>query len=199
MDLPEDQTEFLSQTFQNLDLGGDVCHGRTFEDCRFQDCNFSETRFVDCRFTGCVLDGCNLSVCRLDRSRFSDVHFDGCKLVGIDWTTVLWPGIALASPVRFRNCILNDSSFFGLTLPELTLETCKAHQVDFREGDFSGSRFCFSDLRGCLFTRTNLSGADFTDAIDYDIDVNLNTIRGARFSRLEAVRLLEHLGIELVD
>jgi fluoroquinolone resistance protein len=199
MGLPEDQAEFLSQTFQGLDLSGRTCHGLTFEDCRFQECNFSETQFEDCRFTGCLLEGCNLSVCRLDRCRFSDAHFDGCKLVGIDWTTAQWPSIALAAPVHFRNCILNDGSFFGLRLPELTLEACKVHQVDFREGDFSGSRFCFSEFRGALFTRTDLSGADFTDAIDYDIDINLNVIRGARFSRQEAVRLLDHLGIELED
>lgn len=199
MDLPANQAEFLSQTLRGLDLSERHCSGRTFDDCRFEECNFAGTWFEHCRFSGCVFDGCNLSVCRLTQCRFSDVLFEGCKLVGIDWTAAQWPSIALAAPVRFHGCILNDSSFFGLHLPELTLEACKAHEVDFREGDFSASRFCFSDLRGCLFTRTDLSGADFTDAIDYDIDVNLNVIRGARFSRQEAVRLLEHLGIELVD
>lgn len=199
MDLPANQAEFLSRTFSGFDLGETAISNRSFDDCRFQDCNFNGARLEHCRFVDCAFESCNLSVCRLDRCRFSDVRFEGCKLVGIDWTTAQWPSIVLASPVGFRNCILNDSSFFGLSLPELTLEACKAHQVDFREGDFSAGRFCFSELTGCLFAHTDLSDADFTDAIDYDIDINLNTVRGARFSRQEAVRLLEHLGIQLED
>ena len=49
------------------------------------------------------------------------------------------------------------------------------------------------------FHHTNLSLANFAEATSYTIDVNANTVKGARFTRLEAVSLLESLGIELVD
>lgn len=84
-------------------------------------------------------------------------------------------------------------------MQDLVMEECKAHNVDFREGDFSNSNFTYTDLSGCFFSNTNLSGADFSEATDYDIDVYQNIIKKAKFSRLEAVRLLSSLEIELVD
>ena len=110
MDIPADQAEFLSRTFSGLDLSEASISNRSFDDCQFQDCNFNGALLEHCRFVDCVFESCNLSVCRLDRCRFSDVRFEGCKLVGIDWTTAQWPSIVLASPVGFRNCILNDSA-----------------------------------------------------------------------------------------
>ncbi len=74
-----------------------------------------------------------------------------------------------------------------------------AHHVDFREGDFSNANFTYTDFTGCLFGNTNLTGADFSDATGYDIDIYQNVIKRAKFSRFEAVRLLDSLEIELVD
>jgi uncharacterized protein YjbI with pentapeptide repeats len=104
-----------------------------------------------------------------------------------------------SSPIKFYKSIVNDSSFYGLSLHDLVLEECKAHNVDFREGDFSHSNFSYTDLSGCFFGNTNLSAADFSEASNYDIDIYRNTITKAKFSRFEAVRLLDSLEIELVD
>ena len=49
------------------------------------------------------------------------------------------------------------------------------------------------------FKETDLTGADFTGAVNYRIDINHNKIKKAKFSRLEAVSLLESLDIELTD
>ncbi len=87
----------------------------------------------------------------------------------------------------------------GLNLAELVLEECKAHYVDFRDGDFRDSNFSYCDFSNSLFNKTNLSGADFSEATEYNIDIYLNELRGAKFSRYEAVRLLECLEIELLD
>jgi len=45
----------------------------------------------------------------------------------------------------------------------------------------------------------NLTGADFSEAVNYRINVFDNDLKKAEFSRYEAVSLLESLGIELVD
>ena len=79
------------------------------------------------------------------------------------------------------------------------VEECKAHNVDFREGNFSNSNFTYTDLSGSFFSNTTLSGTDFSEAINYDIDIYRNIIEKAKFSRFEAVRLLDSLDIELVD
>jgi fluoroquinolone resistance protein len=105
----------------------------------------------------------------------------------------------LFSPVKFFKCIINDSSFFGLSLDEIVIEACKAYDVDFREGSFSKANFTFTDFTNSLFNGTNLSGADFTEAVNYRIDINYNVINRAKFSRYEAISLLESLQIELKD
>jgi uncharacterized protein YjbI with pentapeptide repeats len=110
-----------------------------------------------------------------------------------------WPNIATFSPLKFVGCILNSATFFGLNLDEIVIKDCKAHDVDFREGSFCNSDFSFTDFTNSLFSHTNLSGTDFTEAVNYRIDLNFNQIKGAKFSRYEAVSLLEGLEIELVD
>lgn len=55
------------------------------------------------------------------------------------------------------------------------------------------------DLSESLFNKTILYAANLTGSWDYNINVLNNTINKAKLSRLEAVLLLESLGIELVD
>ncbi|MBX3708060.1 MAG: pentapeptide repeat-containing protein [Pseudomonadales bacterium] len=190
---------YTARAFDGLDCSGAMIARSTFEDCAFRNCRFDEATFERCRFAECTFVECNLSLMRVPGTRFSDVVFEDCKLVGVDWTRADWPRIALRAPLAFRSCILTDTSFHGLQLPELVMEHCRAHEVDFRDGNFARARFCFSELTGSLFNRTDLSGADFTDATDYEIDLTANRVEDAVFSSLEAVRLLRHLGIRLVD
>lgn len=195
----EDQKEYLSANFSELQLSGQEIDSISFEDCSFKDCDFSETNFIDCRFIECHFVQCNLSVAKIYRCRFNDIVFEGSKVIGVDWTKATWPNITMFSPLKFFKCIINDSTFFGLSLNEIVIEECKAHDVDFRSGSFCESNFTFTDFTGSLFNQTNLSEADFSEAINYQIDVNFNKIKGAKFSRHEAVSLLESLGIELTD
>jgi uncharacterized protein YjbI with pentapeptide repeats len=119
--------------------------------------------------------------------------------VGVDWTRADWPRFPAAGQLNFHGCTLNDSSFFGLPLQECIFDTCKARDVDFREANLTDAHCSFTDFAGALFGKTNLSGADLSGAIDYNIDVFDNRIKGAKFSRSEAVRLLTSLEIVLVD
>lgn len=194
-----EKNEYWSETFAGKDFSSQVIKGKEFDGCVFRDCDFSEATFERCNFVDCEFNQCNLSVVSLAYSKFSDVVFHESKLVGVDWTRITRPSLIVSSPVNFYKCILNDSSFFGLSFPELILEECKAHQVDFREGFFSSASFTYSDFSGSQFSQTDLAEADFSEASNYSIDVYQNRIKGAKFSRHEAVGLLESLEIELVD
>ena len=195
----ENQAEYISQTFKGLEAAGQVYNQVTFEDFHFDNCNFSEAHFSKCKFVDCVFTASNLSNIKINYSKLFDVSFHQCKLVGVDWARADWPRFNVISPIKFVECILNDSSFFGLDLIEMTLEHCKAHDVDFRNGNYMKSRFCHTDFTNSLFMKTNLQEADFTEAQHYDIDIFNNTIKSARFTRLEALGLLTFLDIELVD
>lgn len=191
--------QYYEESFNKLllpDIG--VCDSE-FEECEFNDCDLSASAFSQCKFLNCTFNRCNLSLVDFSLSRVSEVTFIECKLVGIDWTKAYWPEFIVDSQLEFTQCILNDSSFFALTLHELKLKECKLHDVDFREGDFSHSTITFCDCSNALFMHTNLQGVDFTESYNYDIDILENNVAKAMFSRYEALRLLDSLNIELVD
>lgn len=191
--------EYYNQNFDNLQYSEEQLDEVEFDNCTFKNCNFSGTHFKHCKFIDCHFHQCNLSNIRIGYSRFNEVFFDHCKMLGIDWTRAHWPNLALASLLKFSYCILNDSSFQGLKLSELHLEYCKLQDVDFREGNFSQGNFTGSDFRYSLFNRTTLVEANFSDATNYNIDINFNDIKQAKFSRDQALNLLSGLDIELVD
>ena len=195
---PSEQT-FYAKNFQDLDLSDQTLTAIEFEECTFKECNFSNAVFAQCKFIDCHFIKCNLSLVNIAYSQFNEVLFSHCKIIGIDWTKASWPNLMLFSPIKFSQCIINDCAFFGLELKELVIESCKAHEVDFREGDFSQSDFSLSDFTNSLFSKTNLTKVNFTDASNYQIDIYTNTSTEAKFSRYEAVVLLVSLNIELID
>jgi fluoroquinolone resistance protein len=195
----ENHSEYFSKIFDSLDAAGESLTEITFENCIFQQCNFSDAQFYKCKFVDCVFTASNLSNIKVDYSKFFDSSFKESKLVGVDWSKADWPRFNFTSPISFNECIINDSSFFRLCLNELVLEHCKAQDVDFRSGTFTKAKFSFTDFTNSLFMKTNLREADFSEAENYDINIFNNDIKAARFSRHEAVRLLNSVDIELVD
>lgn len=192
-------SDYFDQSFSKLDFSASRLEGTSFEECEFKHCNFTSARLTRCKFINCTFSHCNLSVMEIIGSRFTEISFDECKLSGIDWTRAHWPAFSLAPELQFTKSILTNTSFFGLTLRGLKLEECRLNEVDFRECDLSSAEIIRCDLAGSLFSNTNLREADFTDSWDFQIDVLNNAVARAKFSRLEAVSLLESLGIELVD
>lgn len=160
---------------------------------------FTSARFSACKFINCVFTHCNLSLVDPSGTRFFGVHFNDCKLTGMDWTKAWWPDFYLDHELHFSTCILTSGSFFGLRLHGVKMEGCKLIEVDFRECDLTGATLTECDMTGSLFHHTVLRGADLTESWHYAINIFNNTVEKARFSRLEAVCLLESLGIELVD
>ena len=193
------QEDNFAEEFRDLDLSTAAIVSKEFEECIFVNCDFSDAQLRHCIFEDCRFLKCNLSVMKVDGCRFSGVVFEESKLSGIDWTKAIYSDILLDAPLTFLNCIVDYSSFYGLSLQSLVMRECKAHDVDFRESDLTGADLRESDLTDSLFRNTNLSGADLTLAENYRIDINVNRIKGARFSRYEALSLLDGLEITLVD
>ena len=187
--------EFNEGNFISLDFQEQELKEREFYGCTFDSCNFSSTVFSDCRFNDCTFNNCNLSLVLFSNSGFSDVGFNDCKMLAIDWTRADWPRINVKSPVHFHRSVLNGSSFNGLFLGEVQMTECTAHDVDFGEADCTQADFSGVEFRSSIFHRTNLNKANFTDALDYEIDVTTNLLKGARFSLPEAASLFRSLGI----
>lgn len=192
-------TEYCGDNFDKLDYSGQMCEARYFYDCLFRQCDFTETLFRCCKFNECEFVDCNLSLVKPPESSFKDVRFIKCKMLGINWTSANWPSIKMLNSLSFEDCILNDCSFFGLYLAEVKMIECRIHEADFTEADCTEADFKLSDFLYSTFHNTNLMGADFTDSVNYNINIFHNNIRHAKFILPEAVSLLNSLDIELSE
>ncbi|EHA1124622.1 pentapeptide repeat-containing protein [Vibrio navarrensis] len=190
---------YFDQVLSKLEHSDDSFEGIEFEECQFTDCDFSNTKFQRCKFNNCEFERCNLSLADFSASTFYGITFIDCKLIGVDWAKANWPIYHRDFELSFQRCILNDSSFFALTLNALKFNQCKLHDVDFREGNFNDSTMTACDFSRSLFMRTQLQKVDFSDSEGYEINLLDNQLKGAKFSRYEALSLLESLGIDLVD
>jgi uncharacterized protein YjbI with pentapeptide repeats len=161
-----------------------------FDECQFNTCSFIDCRFEKCKFLNCKFNDCVLSaVVPLD-CHFVEVKFSRSKAIGIDWTKT-----SKIEDLEFNECQINYSNFKLLKIPKIKIVKCEAREVDFIETDMSEGDFKRSDFEKSRFFKTNLTRADFKNAINYSIDVKNNTIKNAHFSLPEALSLLNSLDI----
>lgn len=83
---------------------------------------------------------------------------------------------------------MKKTSFNGSKLMECHFTNTHLNSADFDEVDLSGT----------IFHNCDLSMADFTTAIRYDIDPQTNKIKKAKFSFPEAIGLLRGFDVTIV-
>jgi uncharacterized protein YjbI with pentapeptide repeats len=74
----------------------------------------------------------------------------------------------------------------------------KLKECFFTNTGLSGADFGGVDLSGTIFHNCDLSLADFSSAIQYQIDPQANKIKKAKFSLPEVVGLLQSFDITIV-
>jgi uncharacterized protein YjbI with pentapeptide repeats len=194
----DDQTEFVNEHFKAVVYQGEEISNE-FLDCTFTDCSLREVLFKNCRFHDCVFSHCDLSLASFEGSSFQNTRFEKSKVIGVNWTLASWSKFLLKSPVHFYACVLDYSTFIGLSLRAIRIIECRARDVDFSEADLSEVDFSNTDLSESRFRHTRLIKANFESASNYTIDVKLNEVSKAQFSLPEAVSLLRSLDIVLVE
>lgn len=198
MDLLAD-TYLDGAEFKGQDYAGKTIKFKEIIDTKFIRCTFTDAFFQECQFKNCAFSQCDLSMMRVKSSRFSDVTFEKCKAVGINWTEASWEKGGFFRLIDFDDCALNYSSFFGLKLSKMKVVKCAALEVDFGEADLTGADFAHTDFSGSIFMHTNLTDANFVHATNYNISAKSNTLKKTKFSLPEAMSLLRSLDIVLVD
>jgi uncharacterized protein YjbI with pentapeptide repeats len=184
--------ETVGQTFDKVDLKT-LGVAREYDGCSFISCDLSGMSLAGVRFIECNFTGCNLSLADLNGTALQDVVFDNCKMLGMRFDQCS----DFALKVHFRNCVLDNSSFFRGKFKNTRFENCRMHEVDLTEANFQGSVFAACDLWGATTDHTDLEGADLTTAFNYTIDPERNRIRKARFSLAGLPGLLHKYGIEI--
>ena len=156
-----------------------------FYKCRFAESNFFKTKFIDCEFENCTFEKCDLSLIGLTGTRLLDVEFIDTKILGVDWTLLMKP-----YRFSFKRCKLDNSSFFRMELNSLNMTECSARETDFIEANLTKMVFEYTDLYHSRFNRANLSFANFSNAINYNIDPNQCKLKKTLFTMPEAMSLL---------
>lgn len=149
-----------------------------YENCEFIACNFAGLDLGNIKFIHCLFIDCNLSLAQIKNITFDQAQFKLSKLLGVNFSECNPFNLGLS----FEGCTLNDSSFYGCKISKTTFTICSLMNVDFENADLSKSSFEESLLSGSNFYQTNLEGADFYSADDFNIDLDLNKIKGAKFS-----------------
>lgn len=201
MNLSGSEKEFDFQEFKGLNLPNEHFEHKTFISCGFEKCSFRESVFSHCKFQDCKFQHCDLSLVTLKECSFKNTLFENSQLIGVNWadTSLAQMKHVLAKPVDFVGCVLNHSTFMGANLKNVRLTKCVARDVSFEEADLSHANCTFTDFSDSRFLRTNLTETDFTDATNYSIAANLNTLRKTKFSLPEAMSLLYSLDIVLKE
>lgn len=188
---------FVNELFRGSLVNQHTLQARSFANCTFSQCQFNDSHFLKCKFYECKFIECELNNITVKGCTFFDVTFEECQLQHIFWPDALWPKSKTASTLKFYHCNISHSSFATLNLKELILVQSLAHGVDFQGADCAGAKFQQTDFSNSLFNKTNLFAADLSQAKNYDIDIFTNTIKFAKFSMPEAMKLLNRLELEL--
>jgi uncharacterized protein YjbI with pentapeptide repeats len=188
-------TESLYQDkeFKNVIFRENILTEIEFYNCTFEGCDFFKSKFNKCEFEKCSFTSCELSLINPSGSKFVDVSFIKSKIVGVNWSQI--SAISAPSKFNFYECKIDNSSFIRLNLQGIKILDCSANDVDFEETNLTKSEFRSTDLLKSRFQRTNLFFADFSDAINYSIDPNMNKLKKTVFSFPEVTRLLNSFDI----
>lgn len=180
-------------TFTDIDFGTEGWAHREYEGCRFINCQTPDQSLAGIQFTDCVWRHCDLSNAGLQQTALRNVHFDHCKLMGLqfdDCNPFLWS-------VSFAHCLLALASFRGIKMKKTVFNTCVLTEADFTSTDLSGAAFLQCDLSGAVFEQTNLEGADLREAWHFSISPASNKLKQTRFAANNLQGLLAHLNIRI--
>jgi fluoroquinolone resistance protein len=177
----------IDEVFEKIDYSDTGLSGGEFESCTFSNCDFSNSDLSASLFTDCQLIDCNLSMATVDHTGLRNVAFVNCKVVGVDFSGCL----PFLFAVSFEKCCLDYSHFIKNRLKKTTFKGCSIRDANFTEADLTAASFEECDLTNTAFSHTNLSHADFRTSHNYSINLEMNTVRKAKFSLSGVAGLLD--------
>lgn len=188
---------YEDETFGQLKLDGQVLAGYEFVDCTFENCAIDNCTLHRCKFSGCVFQSCSAANIKTESSQMKFAEFVNCNFVGINWST-LRPDGRFAAPIsKIQNCRLKYNTFTGIAFRKFNFSGSSIVESMFGECELAESSFAACKLERTEFFRCDLRKADFRGATGYQIDIMSNQMKGAKFSYVEAINLLNSLDIKI--
>ncbi len=187
-----DRWLYENETIEGDDLSGDEFPPVECYDVTFRRVSFAESTLRRWCFEDCTFVDCDLSLCVLEDCALQTVRFEGCKLVGVDWSRPSQTSLS----VSFERCTLRLGNLAGVRLRESSLVECDLREADLTGTDFTGSDLRRSNLMGALLEGTVLEHADLRDVRGLELRPEMR-FRGAKVSVEVAIALAQHLGLQV--
>lgn len=184
---------YLDQKFQDVEIPGQRLTGGQFFNCIFINCNFRQSDLSGNDYINCKFDGCDLSYAVVRNSGFRDAEFSNCRMMGIDFSECN----RFLLSFNCRDCMLDNSMFYGAKIANTTFENCSLIGADFECVDLSSAVFANSNLSDACFVDSNLEHADLRTAWNFKIDPNMNRLKNAIFSKSNLTGLLFRYGLQV--
>lgn len=182
---------FIDKTFEYIDYSIHGLPPGDYENCMFKDCIFANVSLNGSKFSDCVFKTCNLSSAKLDNTALREIHFKECKLLGLHFENCN----QFLFSVTFDHCTLNLSSFFNQNIKKCSFRNCSLIEVDFTQADLTALVFDQCDFSLAIFDQTIIEKADFRTSFNYVINIEINRIKKAKFSKEGLIGLLQKYDI----
>lgn len=184
---------FLDEDYKGIDYTVKGFPAGEYDNCTFTDCLFPELHLSNSSFLECEFIDCNFTNTKFGGTTLNDIRFKGCKMVGADLSVCNDFMLSL----HFDHCTLDLMNCYLLQLSKTHFKDCSIKEADFTESNLSEAIFTNCDLKETTFDRTDLQKTDFRTAINYTIDLDLNKVKGAQFSKEDIHGLLTKYGVKI--
>lgn len=186
-------TYFTDEQFNNKSIDDIKFEKIQFEDCVFSNCNFSDVVWKDTQFIDCEFHECNLSNAKIEYTSFQTVRFIGCKMIGLQFDHAN----PFALTLSFEECLLQNSSFYGLNLAKTHWVKCNLSEVDFAACNLQQAHILGCNLEGAIFDNTQLQKTNLGASSNWIINPSINSVKGMVIDQRELKGLVAHLGIKI--
>lgn len=186
------QTHFnYDQTFHQIQFKNALEKLTDSEACIFEQCDLENLDLSQLHFINCTFIECNLSNIKLNETSLQNCEFKRCKMIGFHVEHCNPFGLKLS----FEQCLLNDSSFYGMQLQQTMFNDCQLIHVDFGYANLTQAYFGQCNLHQAIFDQTNLVKANLKTAYNFSINPTENNLKQAQFSKENCLGLLHHFKI----
>ncbi len=193
MEAPEEYIDSVDSLRDKL-IENTILENKDFRGFSFDSCIFRRVVFINCDFSrvdmiDCIFEGCDLSNASFSGGSIHRVEFIGSKLVG----------------ARFDESNIKDVLMERVSGRYLNLSFSKVKGLHFIDSDLQGGIFQEVKKEGLLFRDTNLTNGyfnktplnkvDFTTCNIAGIDVEIENLKGAEVTALQALELTRLMGL----
>jgi len=186
-------SDFVEQTFVELDLRDEPMDAKSFVRCTFDRCQFPGVQLADVSFEDCDFEACDLANVALLGTRFHGVRFKASRLAGIDWTSAE----QLLFDVRFEDCAMRFGRFSGMRLCRLKMTGCDARDTDFSRADLRRAVFDGTQLGHAAFDGAQLQHAALDAAFDVGFRPSEVRLSKTRINLELAFKILADMGLDV--